>query len=68
MNNNQTLKQPDFDKFDSRSQLEKQIQTQETEYSGWWFDKLHSMTICLYKTTELKWSSFVKIPIRSSTI
>ena len=38
------------------------------EDSGWSFDKINSMTIFFYKTSELNGSSYVKIPIRSSPI
>ena len=36
--------------------------------SGWRFDKINSMTINFYKTNELNGSSYVKIPLRSSSI
>ena len=33
--------------------------------SGWIFDKLHSMTINFYKTSEMKDFSYLKIPLKS---
>ena len=36
--------------------------------SGWIFDKVNSMKISFYKTTELNGTSYVKIPLRSSAI
>ena len=40
-NNNQILTESDIDKTDIRSQLQRQIQNQETIYSGWRFDKIN---------------------------
>ena len=65
---NHNLTESDIDNIDVRSQLEHQIQIQETKESGWIFDKLNSMKISFYKTTELNGSSYVKIPLRSSAI
>ena len=50
-----------------KSQLEHQIQIQETKESGWIFDKINSMKIRFYKTGELN-GSFVKIPLRSNAL
>ena len=36
--------------------------------SGWIFDKINSMKISFYKTTELNGTSYVKIPSRSNAI
>ena len=36
--------------------------------SGWRLDKNNSMTLYFYKTGEMKGSSYVKIPVRSSVI
>ena len=68
LNINQNLTQSDLDKIDIRSPLEPQIQKQEMKDSGWRFDKLYSMTIYFYKTTEMNGSNYVKIPLRSSAI
>ena len=68
LNNNHNLTESDIDNIDIRSQLEQQIQNQETKESGWIFDKINSMKISFYKTTELNGSSYVKIPLRSSAI
>ena len=51
-----------------RSQLEQQIQNQETKESGCRCDKRNSLTIFFYKTTEINGSIYVKIPLRSSSI
>ena len=65
---NHNLTESDIDNIDVRSQLEHQIQIQETKESGWIFDKINSMKISLYKTTEMDGTSYVKIPLRSSAI
>ena len=62
------LTESDIDKIDVRSQLEHEIQIQETKESGWIFDKINSMKISFYKTEELNGTSYVKIPLRSSAI
>ena len=65
---NKNLTESDIDIIDVRSQLEHQIQIQETKESGWIFDKINSMKISFYKTTELNATSYVKIPFRSNAI
>ena len=65
---NKNLTESDIDNIDVRSQLEHQIQIQETKDSGWIFDKINSMKISFYKTTELDGASYVKIPLRSNAI
>ena len=65
---NHNLTESDIDNIDVISQLEHQKQVQETKESGWIFDKISSMKISFYKTTELNGSSYVKIPLRSSAI
>ena len=65
---NNHLTESDIDKIDVRSQLEQQIQVQETKESGWIFDKINSMKLSIYKTTELNGTSYVKIPLRSNSI
>ena len=65
---NNNLTESDIDNIDVRSQLDHQIQIQETKESGWIFDKVNSMKISFYKTTELNGSSYVKIPLRTSAI
>ena len=62
------LTESDINNIDVRSQLENQIQIQETNESGWIFDKINSMKISFYKTVELNGTSYVKIPLRSSAI
>ena len=65
---NHNLTESDIDNIDVTSQLKHQIDIQETKESGWIFDKINSMKISFYKTTELNGSSYVKIPLRSSAI
>ena len=65
---NKNLTESGIDNIDIRSQLEQQIQVQETKESGWIFDKINSMKISFYKTTESDGSSYVKIPLRTSAI
>ena len=64
---NNNLTESDIDIIDVRSQLEHQIQIQETKESGWIFDKINSMKISFYKTI-LNGTSYVKIPLRSNAI
>ena len=68
LNINHNLTESDINDIDVRSQLEHQIQNQETKESGWKFDKINSMKISFYKTVELNGTSYVKIPLRSSAI
>ena len=68
LNINNNLTESDIDIIDARSQLEHQIQIQETKESGWIFDKINSMKISFYKTTELNGTCYVKIPLRSNAI
>ena len=65
---NNNLTESDIVNIDIRSQLEHQIQMQELKESGWIFDKINSMKISFYKTTELDGTSYVKIPLRSNAI
>ena len=65
---NHNLTESDIDNIDVRSQLEHQIQIQEAKESGWIFDKINSMKISFYKTTEVNGTSYVKIPLRTSAI
>ena len=51
---NHNLTESDNDKVDVESQLEHQIQIQETKESGCIFDKINSLEIRFYKTGELK--------------
>ena len=46
---NHNLTESDIDNIDVRSQLEHQIQIQETKESGWIFDKINSMKISKLK-------------------
>ena len=65
---NHDLTESDIDNIDIKSQLEHQIQVQEMKESGWIFDKINSMKLSFYKTTELNGTSYVKIPLRSSAL
>ena len=68
LNINQNLTQSDLNKIDIRSPLEHQIQQHEMKDSGRRFDKINSMTIYFYKTTEMNGSNYVKVPLRSNAI
>ena len=68
LNINHNLTETDINKIDVVSPLEYQIQQQEMKDSGWRFDKINSMIIYFYKTTEMKGSNYVKIPLRSNAI
>ena len=68
LNINRKLPETDIKNIDVRSPLEHQIQQQEMKDSGWRFDKINSMTVYFYKTTELNGSNYVKIPLRSNAI
>ena len=63
LNINYNLTETDINNIDVKSQLEHQIQVQETNESGWIFDKINAMKIRFYKTEELNGSSYVKIPL-----
>ena len=68
MNFNNNLTETDIDEIDIKSQLEHQIQVQETKESGWILDKINSMEIRFYKTGELDGSSYVKNSLRSNAL
>ena len=68
LSNNLNLTETDIDNIEVKSQLEHQIQIQETKESGWIFDKINSMKIKFYKTSELDESSYVKVPLRSNAL
>ena len=65
---NRNLTEPDIDNINVGSHLEHQILNQELKESGWIFDKINSMKISFYKSTELNGTSYVKIPLRSNAI
>ena len=65
---NNNLTETDINNIDVKSQLEHQIQVQETKESGWIFDKINAMKIRFYKTDKLNGSSYVKIPLRSNAL
>ena len=62
---NHNITQFHIDIIDVRSQLEHQIQVEESKESG---DKINSMKRFFFKTGELNGSSYVKFPLRSSAI
>ena len=68
LNINQNLTQSDLDNVNITFPLGRQIQQQEMKDSGWRFDKINSMTIYFYKTTEMNGSNYIKIPLRSNAI
>ena len=68
LNINNNLTETDINNIDVKSQLEQQIQVQETKESRWIFDKIKSMKILFYETGELNGSSNFKIPFRSNAL
>ena len=68
LNMNYNITQSDIDIIIITFSLEHQIQKQEMKDSGWRFDKLYSMTIYFYETTEMNGSNYIKIPLRSNAI
>ena len=68
LNINHNLIQTDIANINIVYPLKHQIQQQEMEDSGWRFDKINSMTIYFYKTTEMNGSNYIKIPLRSNAI
>ena len=68
LNINQNLTSSDLDNINITIPLERQIQQQEMKDSGWRFDKINSMTIFFYKTSEMNGSNYIKIPLRSNAI
>ena len=62
------MKESDIDKINVRCQQKRQMPNQETKDSGWRFDKIDTMSICFYKTTELGGSSCIKSQIQSSIV
>ena len=67
-NINHKLTETDIEKIDVKSQLEHQIQIQETKEIGCIFDKNNSMKIRFYKTGELNISSYVKTPLITNAL
>ena len=65
---NYNLTKSDIDNIDVRSQLQRQIQNQEIKESRWILDKISSMKLSFYKSTELNGTFYVKIPLRSNAI
>ena len=68
LNINHNLTQTDINNIDVVSPLENQKLEVEMKDSGWRFDKINSMTIYFYETTELNGSNYIKIPLRSNSI
>ena len=68
LNMNYNITQSDIDNIDISSPLEHQIQKQEMKDSGWRFDKINSMTVYFYETTEMNGSNYIKIPLRTNAI
>ena len=65
LNDNNILTETDIGNIDFKSQLEHQIQIQETKKSRWIFHKINLMEVRFYKTGDLDGSSYVKIPLKS---
>ena len=59
LNINNKLTETDNINNDVKSQLEHQIQVQETKEYGWIFDKINSMKIKFYNTGEVDGSSYI---------
>ena len=68
LNFNHNLTKTDINIIDVVSPLKYQKQQQEMKDYGWRFDKIDSMTVYFYKTSELNGSNYVKIPLRSNAI
>ena len=68
MNFSQNSTKSDISNIDDKSQLEHQIQIQETNDPGGMFNQINSMKTKLYKTGELNGSTYVKFPWRSNAI
>ena len=68
LNIKDNLTETNIKNIDIKSQLEHQIQVQETKESGWIFDKINSMKTRFFKTGELNGTSYIKIPLRSNAL
>ena len=68
MNINNNLTETDINNIDVKSQMEHQIQIQETKETGRIFDEINSMKIRFHKTGELNGSSYVKIFLTSNAL
>ena len=64
----QNLTESDIDNINITYPLDLQIQELQMRDSGWRFDKIISMTIYFYKTSEMNGSNYIKIPLRSNAI
>ena len=65
---NNNLTDTDIDNIDVKSQLEHQMQIQETKESDWIFDEINLMKIRFCKTGEIDGPSYVKNPLRSNAL
>ena len=65
---NHNLTESYIDNIDVKSQLQQQIQIQETKESVWISDKNNSMKIKFYKTCESDGSSYVENPTTSNAL
>ena len=68
LNKNYNITQSDIGNINITFPLERLTQKQEMKDSGWRFDKLYSMTIYFFETTEMNCSKYIKIPLRSNAI
>ena len=68
LNFNSNLTESDKNNHENKSQLEHQIQIQETKESGWIFVINTSMKKRFHKTDEIKGSCYGKFPLRSSAL
>ena len=60
LNINHNLTETEINNNNVVSPLENQLQQQEMKDSGWRFDKINSMTVYFYKTTEMNGLNYVK--------
>ena len=62
------LTQSEIDKIIIQWSLESRIQSKEMKEFGWNFSRINTMGISIYKSGELKSSSYVKILFRSNAL
>ena len=66
LNNNHNLTESYIDNIDNKPSLKHSIQMQDMKDSVWRFDRINSMKVYIYKTTETNSSRYVEIPSKSS--
>ena len=68
LNTNHKITEPDCDKIDVKSALERFFQNQAKKDSGWRFDKIKSIIVCFYKAGGLIGSFYIKITLGAPAI